>query len=948
MKINANSLNCVVNHLPNLLSTMNEAIVNVHLEDVPKTSSLISWSKNGLIAYVSPCKQSKHNLLLTYLESVNGHSWRLAPPQPVEVKLENNFVPELSLLCWSTLSTDLAVSDVYGNFYIFLAGVGMVDSKDSLPSYELTSYNHMEMIYRDVINQNIKSPINPGAFIIAFKWLNIEKPQILNKPASLINLQQSYVYTYGVNQYAPHGVLHPIPTKQACLALRRNGTLMLYYQGEHKVEYHRVSTNLHDKPMMISNASIGFTNDKEILITTYDNLSGEISTYLATIDWGFLVESAKRQKTDPHYHTPKENQNLPTISLTKIHEMKPLPEYKEGNIYPLRCIDIVSASAEKESKASILISYGAVKIYRYEVVNTVETISDAFSELGTKMNALVESTHPKTIELKDTISRNGSIQSIIIGPSDLHCMILYESGYIDVLDTKTWEVINTSNRQFPPRTITTAFEVGFAFPEIKHKDQLVLAVSPNMTSVVYTEVYNETDDLTLKPIEKVRNTGFQPRDLFATSVALAYRHAYACYTNTFTDDLIILIQFEVQRLRSLLFRQMPDKNDSIKLMLKKFLESIISEAHKSINFQLDAFSKESVDKLLSNPPLQKLLSLQLILGEAQGNSVMSDIAWIVLNLRSTNFGIMFSLSSIYRQISKKKPSEDTLQDSIARGECIISLIGNIKWLMDLMAYFNQELLQLSYFRNDTENSKLNLSNSVVLPIILSKVPRLFLMYVISSMGKTHEILKKLHKDLAESNKLFTPMKEALNRYFTICSGAPLTLSLFEQYLRECDALIAKELTTRLASKEKGYSLKIEQKLVCQGELADDVKDIARILVDRYAHNITREMKVSELYFYNTEWLNIGFNKPARSIEDSSIIVYPQVSNKKVVPRLKLDRDIDALRKIYIYDGKIRRCTRCRSVSLVSDPLVFESPTAIGLWTMVFQRTCICGNTWVNI
>ena len=49
MKINANSLNCVVNHLPNLLSTMNEAIVNVHLEDVPKTSSLISWSKEKSI-----------------------------------------------------------------------------------------------------------------------------------------------------------------------------------------------------------------------------------------------------------------------------------------------------------------------------------------------------------------------------------------------------------------------------------------------------------------------------------------------------------------------------------------------------------------------------------------------------------------------------------------------------------------------------------------------------------------------------------------------------------------------------------------------------------------------------------------------------------------------------------------------------------------------------------
>ncbi|CCG25057.1 RNA polymerase II mediator complex subunit [Candida orthopsilosis Co 90-125] len=927
---------------------MNDTIANVHLEDVQKTSSLISWSKNGLIVYISPCKRSKNNLLLTYLESVDGHSWRLAPPQPVEVKLENNFLPEISLVCWSTLSTDLAVSDVYGNFYILLAGVGMVDSKDASPSYELTSYNHMEMIYRDVINQDIKSPINPGASIIAFKWLNIEKPQILNKPASLVNLEHSYVYTYGVNQFASHGVSHPIPTKQACLALRRNGTLMLYYQGEHKVEYHKVSINLNDSPLMISNASIGFTNGKQVVITAYDRLSDDISTYVVTIDWGFLVESAKRQKTDPHYHTPKENQNFPGLNIAKIHEMKPLPEYKENSINPLSSIDLVSASVERESKMSILISYSSVDIYRYEVVDTAEIIPDAFTELGGKMNFHEKSPPSQTIELKDKIARTGKLQAIVSGPSDLYCLMMYEDGRIDVLDTKSWEIVNSPNEQFPPSTISTVFDVGFSLPEIKHENPLILAVSPNMTSVVYTEVYNETEFLTLRPVEKVRNTGFQPRDLFATSVALAYRHAYACYTNTFTDDLIILIQSEVERLRSLLLKQMPEKRESIQLMIKKFVESIISEAHKSINFQLDAFSKESVDKLLSNPPLQKLLSLQLILGEAQGNSVMSDIAWIVLNLRSTNFGIMFSLSSVYRQISKKKPSEDSLKDSITRAECIVSLIGNIKWLIDLMVYFNQELLQLSYFRNDSENSKLSLSNSVVLPVILSKVPRLFLMYAISSMGKTHEILKKLHKDLAESNKLFTPMKEALNRYFTICSGAPLTLSLFEQYLRECDALIAKEFATRLATKEKGYSLKIEQKLVCHGEITDDVKDIARILVDRYAHNISREMKVSELYFYNTEWLNIGFNKHTQSIEDSSTILYAQASNKKVVRRLKLDHDIDALRKIYIYDGSIRRCTRCRSVSLVTDPFVFESTTTIGLWTMVFQRTCICGNTWVNI
>ncbi|KAI5949391.1 SIN4 [Candida jiufengensis] len=919
-------------------------ITNRYLEDIRRTSSLISWSKNGYIVYAPPTKTSEHNLLLTYLENINGHSWQLAKPQLIDVKLENNFLPEISLVSWSTLSTDLAVSDVYGNFYIFLAGVGLLESKDSSPSYELTSYNHMEMIYRDIINQDIKSNINPGASIISFKWLNIEKPQILNKPATLVNLDQSYLYTYGVNQFASNSISHPIPTKQACIALRRNGILMLYYQGEHKVEYHKISINLGEN-LLINKASIGFTNEKQIIITVWDSLSDDIITFSLVIDWGFLVESAKRQKMDPHYHTPKENQTLPSLSLTKIHQMKPLPQFPGGELsMPLSSIDIITASIEKESKLSILISYGESMIYRYEVVNVNDIISDAFK------NSIIQQQQQQkplqTIQLMDTIKRCGKIQSIVSGPSDLHSLILYEDGHIDLIDTKTWKIVGDDD-QFPPNNISTIFDVGFEFPKLESKtNHLILAVSPNMTSIVYTDIYSDNNYLTIKPVEKIKNAGFQPKELFATSVAFAYRHAYACYTNTCSDDLIILIQSEVQRLKDLLLKQMPKNLENIDLILKKFVESIISEAHKSINFQLDAFSKESVDKLLSNPPLQKLLSLQLILGESQNNSIMTDIAWIILNLRSTNFGIMFSLSSIYRQISKKKPSEDTLQDSITRGECILSLIGNIKWLIDLMAFLNQELLQLTYSKNNPQKK----NSSIVLPILLSKVPRLFLMYAISSMSKTHEILKKLHKDLSESNKLFSPMKESLNRYFTICNNAPLNLNLFETYLRECDALISKEFATRLATKEKGFSLKLEQKFVCHGEIIDDVKDIAKMLIDRYSMNITREMKLSELYFYNTDWLDIG-QKKKNSImkENSSIIVIDQEHSKQVIQRLKTEEGlVDALRKVYIYDDKIRRCTRCRSISLVTDPLVFDAPVTIGLWTMVFQRTCICGNTWVNI
>lgn len=941
---------------------MEKEIVNRHLLDVTKTSNLISWSRNGSIAYIPPTPTSNTNLLLTYIENVNGVTWQLAKPLSISIKIDNNnnFLPQLSLVSWSTLSTDLAICDIYGNFYILLAGVRLLESKDIIsPSFELTSYNHMEMIYRDIINSDINSPVNSGASVIAYKWLNIEKPQIWNKPATRVNLDysnsdgNSFVYAYGVNQNQPHGLCHPIATKQALLVLRKNGQLMLYYQGEHKVEYHKICQNLSDDFQIINKAGIGFTNDRRAIITTWDSVTNSISTYSVEINWGFLIESAKRQKVDAHYHTPKESQKPPSLTVKKIHQMQPQEFYHEGeeeqqlNITELSSIDIISANPDPISKLCILITYDSSIIYRYSLDNN--TVSDVFINLGIEKNIQAQSRELRTITLMDRIVRSGEIESITSGFLDYTFSILYKNGKIEVIDTRTFKVQNIITDDTKPNNISSIFDIGFQIPKVEHKNPLIMAVSPNMTAIVYTELFADSPNLKLKPFERIRNLSIEQSELYTTAVGLAYCHALALYSSTGSDDLIILIQLEAQRYRSLF--QSNDIKD-VESEVKKFVGTIISECHKAINFQIDGYSKDGIERLLSNnnTSLQKLLSLQLILAEVQQNHKAADISMIILNLRSISLGIMFSLSNIYRQISKKKPSEDSLQDSINRGECIISLLGSFKWLIDLLAYLNQELLQLTYIKNNNlKNSKLTLKNSLAIPIIMGKVPRLFLMYAITSMGRTHEILKKLHKDLTDSNKLFTPMKESLNRYFSICNTAPVTVNLFENFLRECDALCTKELSTKFKNKEQ--ALKFEQKLVCQGELLDEFTDVALILLDRFTLTSSREMKIADLILYPTEWLDIGIMRNRLKIDPEKII---NEIPGKINPRWSFDNGhIDALRKIFIDDGGndnllgLRQCTRCRAVSGVTDSTVFETPIHIGLWTMLFQRNCICGNPWIT-
>lgn len=1022
--------------------TNDPIITSRSIEWGSKMSNTISWSKNGFIAYAAPELNLKYNLNLTYLENVDGKSWQLAKHQGISVRplAESNLAPELRLVSWSNLSTDLAVADIHGNFYVLLAGVGLLENKDangstskinglsvsstaSSPSYELTSYNHMEMIYRDIIDPQPTGRMTSMSQVVSFKWLNIFKPQIINKPAVLTKVDNSslslppFAYTYGVGQHHPHGACHPISTKQACIALRQNGECILYFQGEHKVEYHKISIKLQflSNAVIITKSSIGFKNDKDVIISAYDAVSNSIKTFLISIDWGFLVESAQKQKVDPHYHTPKEAQKAPSLILKTLHEMNPIaanicelnkeseigddimdidnednPKPKDIKLGSISSIDIISPSFDADLKLDILISYAyeneaseiTTTVYRYILADSQDLVSETFADLGMRKNvsaSLSDEIKDYSLVLQDKLTRPGHIQRIETAVADSFIVLIYTHGEIDVIDRHNLQIVNNRSEielkntkdGDTPLTVSTMFDVGFNFPiiPVTDKNPIVIAVSPNLTSIAYTKINNKDQQLNLQVLEKNTNHGISPKELFVTSVGFAFRHSYACYTNSSADDLLALIQSEIKRVSGLLHKSVSDKKHNIETILNKFIESIICESHKAINFQLDAFGKESVDKLLSNPPLQKLLSLQLVLGELKSHDhIISDIAWIVLNLRSTSFGIMFLLSSIYRQISKKKPIDDSLHDSIARGECIMSLIGNVKWLIDLMVYFNQELLQLSYSKNDPSQSKLTMSNSTVLPILISKVPRLFLIYALSSIGKTHEILKKLNEDLSESNKVFTPMKEALNRYFTVCNQSPLNLGLFENFLRECDAFIIKEIGQKVEGKDKSYGLKIEQKLVCQGEITEEILPIAKALIQRHSAYVNRDMKVSELYFYDVDWIDIGINKLNSNHPEAKFPLdqYPVIHKypntvKQVVPRLRFsDKEcIDALRKIVIsvdFDegskkttnlSKLRKCTRCRSFSLVNDPLVFDSPGNIGLWTMVFQRTCICGNAWVN-
>lgn len=880
------------------------------------------WSKHGFIAYANP------HLYVSYLENVDGQQWKLASPFKVHP------LP-VSLVLWSNPSTDLAVADHQGNFYIYLAGVGLLSKGEQTPSYELTSYNHMEMIYQDIL---VKLPI------VAFKWLNIEKSQIVNGAA--VRDPQTKQFGYLVKQHRPFGATHPILTKQACLVLRKNGQLTLYYQGEHKVEYHRVDCDPLTECVNISHASIGFLSDGSIGLLLVDLLTERVLMYTVNIDWGFLTELAKNQKENPHYNTPEDKKHPPKLSrkstvsfllppaLSVDDELGQVSEFQFSNMQLLSCTTT--------SRASLLLWYlgnGVTKFVRYMLVPEKEMVPRAFQVLGERKGGVAATKHSTVAcKLVDEIVRPGEL--VRVEEISQHLAFIYHDG-IDVF-SREMKLLNRNESEEAAASEVTqimlVFDVGYDFPKLPLSETII--VSPILTLCA---VLND-GQLQLYPVTRTRGKEVLKELVYQMAVAFAHHHAQGCYSNCCSDDLVVVITKEIERILKMLKP----------LVAQEVVLLVLCEAHKAINFQLDSFSRDLVDKLILNPPLQKLLLLQLALGGLnEAHPGISDVAWVVLNLRLTSFGIMFLLSSIYAQVTKKKPIEDSLADLVTRGERIMLLIGLVKWFVDLMIYIYQELFQLLIVRNNANaDSKLTVHNLMALPIILGRVPRLFLMYALLLIGKTQEILKKLHKDLAEANKLYTPMKEALNRYFTVVNLTPLTLLQFENYLRECDAYITKELLQKVQGKEPGYSLKMEQKLLCQGELLPEFVEIANVLLDRHQVNLNRDMKILDVFFYNVEWLNVGVTYNLRQFHKRIEVPVTFLPNQPLIPRLKhaTDEYIDGLRKTVISDKnqRLRRCTRCRLVSLVTDPMGFDTPPgAVGLWTMVFQRTCICGNLWVN-
>lgn len=805
---------------------------------------------------------------------------------------------EIKLLQWSTTGLELAVIDEIGNLTILGTGV----SKSNSSNNHVSCFEDIEIFYQDdILNElnltNSKKNLSTDTFfndILSFKWLNTEKPIIYTSPAAKNN---DNVYNYSVHQYKPYGVIHPAQGKAGCFAIRRNGLLSFYYQTlNSSIEFKKIDILLEDKgEILIDFAGIGFQNGNAMIVT-FNKINYQLKIYKVLIDWG----NQPNEKLSPVLKIEK----LITENINRIGS--------NGFILELDSIDVISPNFSSDTSLDILLSFNGPGISNGRTLLQKYQISNKFDNLRFKNEVVSIDGYPNLILMNEIIIHE-KIISILTKNFDFLLVLITEKGEVQLRSRKTLNLHTQSHS-----SIETLLDVGFKF-ELPKKIPDAVGLSVCLCGYVSLK----DGDLSFQPLLKDDDKEWNEDEKSAVSAGISYLFAGACYTNTGADELIASTQDMISKIDDLNLRE----NITLK---------ILEESHKALNFSLD-FSKDQIDRLLVNPPIQKLLSLQYSLGKYARTNEQSSIALCVLNLRLVSFSVMLSLRTLFHQQQRiaKKGNVESLIESLHRSENLLSTIGTINWFIEFLIFSLQELINLSV------NSS---HKNIVLALLLSKIPRSLMIYSIAGIKRIEAFLNKMEENYKINRPQILLTFELFNISFERFKNLlnMIDIDTFEKFLNEIETIL---------SNNNNNGLKIEQELVFLNSIPNAYKPLVPQIFNKFQERFMN-LNLSNLFFHDTNWLNFQIKQNEKfntAIINKNEIIQPSIN-------LKFDLIDDVTKTKIIKKEKLKKCARCEYItSGLNETFSILGPSANGLplmnsshWPVAFQRTCICGSCWIYV
>ncbi|KAK9388649.1 mediator complex, subunit Med16 [Lipomyces mesembrius] len=821
--------------------------------------STIAWSKVGLIAFASkptpddPARASQ--VYTSYIHCTGGEHWDIAKPQLLEDVSRIHDNAQIAHLSWSFFGVELACIDASGRVSIFLHN-GLL--------------NHLSCVYQS------PSPTDGfSAGIVGFKWLNMNKPILLNNPATRQGDKQ---FHYGIHKVSPFGPWHPHPTKQACIGVIRSGKVKFWYQQD--VLYHEIVQDLETDLLpedYYNIASFGSDRDNKLILVVYSATRHILKLFRISIQWKVLATGGGNPPQS------KPDAEWATIQVKRIYSNE---VYCPSHIQrELTHLEVVSPTNHPESRLTVYAVHSSDKgstIQKIEVVTLPIMLHSNFHALGLRRNPMPDDPSD-IVQFQDYHDLNKRLIGLSSLYADNIICCTYADGSVEMRQRLTFAEMSP---QFNPQSVHNLYDAGFGFPDAE--TALEICISPNMVAFVLLNATGQLKLYYMRPILKVENNDASA----PIAAAIALRHTLACYSTMTSDDIILIASVE----------SLSRPAD--------FQESVLKQTHRAIGFSLDLPKDVQADKFLVLPSLQKLLSLQASLGTLSGwrRSPAGVMAWASINLRLFSFALTFTLKATHQKQAGGGEGE-------VKGDTIMTFLGLARWCIDFLAYLNQDLFELG--RNPDKFLK---PDSLSLPLImlLGAVPRLLIRYTLRGLRGLEQLIAR-NNSKADSDP-FTRL--AYQQLDEILRSGPVQVGTFEKLVNDVDNFM------RTNFQDPAERLGMEQSLFFNAKIPVELHSVVHRIRAVYLQRIKPEVDIPSLYFYPTKWLGITERYHVEEADDV---------------------EIDGLRKqlMKIDDRPAwRRCVRCGSIATIED-LTNTYNKLPSMWTVAFQRNCICGSSWVR-
>jgi mediator of RNA polymerase II transcription subunit 16 len=273
-------------------------------------------------------------------------------------------------------------------------------------------------------------------------------------------------------------------------------------------------------------------------------------------------------------------------------------------------------------------------------------------------------------------------------------------------------------------------------------------------------------------------------------------------------------------------------------------------------------------------------------------------------------------------------------------EVLHSLLGVVRWSMDLMNFIIDDLYVLSRLTKGhtherefvqqkgrelfpklpslrTLTQKVSESNSCALFLILASIPRTFLRYNSRGLRGLDETARKILANSTDDDQ-----KQVFHSLKDIIDASPIKVPHFERILTDVDGSVKGAYQSQGISNEDRAAA--EKEMLVNADIPDHLMPVVNRLLTLTLNSLSNEIDPAALYFEDPSWLGLSDDENSDAFRQTCIV--------------------DALRKIPLTpDTSLRRCTRC--CAHMADLLPHKGNS---IWVTSMQRMCLCGSLWMLV